>query len=256
MTQLKRTLHSYLLVYLVSISLIRILAPLLPLAHLPPWLLITTAEADTKNSTGVWASSLTNIRFHDSWTGSFMLEPRIVLDDSDSEREGKVRQLLVLGAVGYTLNDHVTVAQGYMNLPSYNPKRTEHRTFQDIIRRHTNEGWRFIERFRLEERFLEGVHGVSLRGRLLVRAQHPLPFFPSLSGVVSEELFLNFTEPARNAPSSGFDQNRFFLGFNVPFTTHTSLEFGYMNLFLEQKGPSPSISNHLGMISVISNFEL
>ncbi len=238
---------------LVSLSIVR-----LPLVctHLAPWLVITTAQADTENAGGVWTSSLTNIRFDDSWMGTFMVEPRVVFDTSTPERDGKVRQLLVLGSVGYALSEYITVAQGYANLPSYNPKRIEHRAFQDIIGRHVSERWRFIERIRLEERFLEGVRGVSLRGRFLARAQHPLPFSPSLAGVVSEELFLNFTEPASHGPQSGFDQNRFFVGINVPLDADISFELGYMNLFLEQGGPSPSVSNHLGIISVIGNFEL
>jgi hypothetical protein len=256
MTQQRRTIHLYLLVYLLSISLIPTLSPSPLFTYLPPWLVITTAQADTENAAGVWTSSLINIRFDDSWMGTFMVEPRVVFDAASPERDGKVRQLLVLGSVGYALSEHITVAQGYANLPSYNPKRIEHRAFQDLIGRHASGGWRIIERIRLEERFLEGVRGVSLRGRFLARAQHPLPFVPSLSGVVSEELFLNFTEPASHGPQSGFDQNRFFLGLNVPLDTDISFEFGYMNLFLEQGGPSPSVSNHLGIISVIGNFAL
>ncbi len=213
-------------------------------------------RADTENDTGTWISSLTNITLDESWRAALFFEPRISFDDPQPRTDGEVRQFFTFGAIGYALDSNFTIFQGYGVLPSYSPTRVEHRLFQDIVGRHMDEKWRFMERFRLEERLLEGVSGTSLRGRFLLRAQHPLPVLESISGVVSQELFLNFNEPADNSPEPGFDQNRFFVGVNTPLSEHLSLETGYMNLFLERPGPRSNISNHLFVLSLISNLDL
>ena len=85
-----------------------------------------------------------------------------------------IRQLLLRPAIGWQVTPSWTIWQGYGFTPSFQPWRSENRLYQESLLDHSFGALRMINRTRLEERFIEGVDGVSLRARHLLRFTHPI----------------------------------------------------------------------------------
>lgn len=52
----------------------------------------------------------------------------------------------------------------------------------------------------------------------------------TFSAVLNDEIFINFRN-SRNPTYFPFDQNRFFAGLSYTITSHSNLQFGYMNVY-------------------------
>ena len=68
----------------------------------------------------------------------------------------------------------------------------------------------------------------------MLRVDIPLPkIIPNTSFVVFDEIFVNLngisngTSGQRFGPEAGFDQNRFFVGFNYEFMKQFNMDLGY-----------------------------
>lgn len=88
-------------------------------------------------------------------------------------------------------------------------------------------------RARLEQRFLPGTTEVSHRARVLLRGAHPVAAEGRLSLIVWDEVFYHLNSVA-NAPSAGFDMNRVFVGVGWKYGDHSSVEVGYLNVFMRR----------------------
>jgi hypothetical protein len=113
-------------------------------------------------------------------------------------------------------------------------------------------GW--INRFRLEERFLPGVSPVAIRARHLFRVQVPLADSSVWSLVVSDEFFVNLNSAGRGA-AFGFDQNRLFLGARYVIDAQKNLEFGYLNQFVDRHQNGPDQLNHVFQLALNFNYQ-
>jgi hypothetical protein len=138
-------------------------------------------------------------------------------------------QLIVRPAVGYQVGKKTSVWLGYAWTPSYFPAdRDESRLFQQLLIEDLSPRFDLINRTRLEERFIGAAGGTSLRLRHQVRAVTPLSRRGRRwTAVASDELFWNLNGTP-NGPTSGFDQNRAFLGASYGLSRQTRLEFGYL----------------------------
>jgi len=70
------------------------------------------------------------------------------------------------------------------------------------------------------------VSDTAFRARTMLRVDVPLPMIPSWSFVTFDEIFVNLNGVS-GGPEGGFDQNRFFIGFNKEFMKQFNVDLGY-----------------------------
>jgi Protein of unknown function (DUF2490) len=128
------------------------------------------AHADSDGQ--VWANALVQAPLNDNLLLWFDTSARFT---DDATRLG---QTLFRGGLGTRLNGHLAVHAGYVHVrttPASGPRTVEHRGWQQalypIIR---GKRAQLVGRTRLEQRWLEGRDGMSLRARQLVRLNVPL----------------------------------------------------------------------------------
>lgn len=161
---------------------------------------------------------------------------------------GGFGQSIIRPGVGWTVSENSTLWAGYgwiNTSPGSRPAFDEHRLWQQWTWGEAVEEWKFAHRSRFEQRWLETGDDVGLRYRALFRAQHDLPQFPRLSLVAWDELFYHLNDTDWGA-TSGFDQNRAFLGLGYKPTPNTPwrLEVGYLNQTIEVAAGDDR-SNHI-----------
>ncbi|SEP44232.1 Protein of unknown function [Methylobacterium sp. ap11] len=145
----------------------------------------------------------------------------------------RLDQLIVRPAVGWAINDALTLYQGYARVestPLTGRSCSEDRSFQQV-------GWEIgtIERVKLssrtrfEQRFQTNGRDTGFRLRQMLRAAVPLTDETrGVAAVAWTEVFaaLNDTDWGARA---GFDRVRTFVGLEIPLQGRSTLEFGYMN---------------------------
>jgi hypothetical protein len=141
-------------------------------------------------------------------------------------------RLFVRPALTYNVRPDVGVSLGYAWIPYFldvELHRTfgqEQRLWQQLLFRHESGNWQWQHRLRPEQRFLEGVEGVSNRLRYFIRGSYSLDPDGSFGLTGFEEFFvtLNSTD---QGPKAGYDRNRVFFG---PFWREGAMryEVGYV----------------------------
>lgn len=210
------------------------------------------AFGDTESESNVWFMSLSRFRFDKRIQGFLDIQPRTAIDSETEGADGEVRQLLTRGAIGYDLTDKITLFQGYALIANYEPTRIEHRSFQELLIRNKFSESSLTHRIRFEQRFLENISGVSLRGRYFLRFMKPIT--EKFSFVSNEEAFFHLNDRS-GGPQAGFDQNRFFLGLNHKIGDQVSVDFGYQNQYIERRGSSTDSLNHIIFFGLLSSFD-
>lgn len=75
----------------------------------------------------------------------------------------------------------------------------------------------------------------------------PLATRSGLRGVVSDELFVQAS--SATPASFGFDSNRMFMGIARPLTPHSTMEMGYMNVYVHRAGGNRT--SHIMSVTVL-----
>jgi len=160
--------------------------------------------------------------------------PTLWLDLHDRRRSDSTL-FIVRPALGYTFSPAFSAFVGYAYVPTEvddGADTHEQRTWQQVIWNHTfAQPIKVQGRARFEQRFGPG-DDLGYRLRLLARAQvAPLSDLP-LQLVVTDELFLGLNDTDW-AATSGFDQNRLFVGLGVDTKLEgLRVELGYMSVSL------------------------
>ena len=211
------------------------------------------AFAAKETESSLWLMSLSRLRLSNRLQTFVDIQPRTAIDSATERADGDIRQLLLRGALGYDLSDSLTMFQGYALITNYEPRQTEHRSFQEFLGRTPLFTYSITHRLRFEQRFLENVGGASLRGRYFMRMMKAIT--ESLSFASNEEIFLNLNDRS-GGPQSGFDQNRLFVGINQKVNNWLSLDIGYQNQYVERRGSAPDSINHILFLGFLSSFDL
>jgi len=154
-----------------------------------------------------------------------------------------LRQLLLRPALGYQVTPSWSVWQGYGFTPSFDPYRRENRLYQESLLDLSFGGLRMVNRTRLEERFIEGAEGVSLRARHLLRFTHPVDRDRRWFVAISDEAFATLDDTS-GGPQAGFDQNRAYAGIRWQATPRLALEIGYLHQFVNRPSDDDLSSNN------------
>jgi len=145
------------------------------------------------------------------------------------------RQLLLRPAIGWRLSDRFTAYMGYARVvtdTSDTAETNEDRLFQQLNWTIGSVGTAAISsRTRLEERWRNDGSDMGLRLREMIRVA--VPVSTPASGRPARALAWSETFIALNNTdwkvTSGFDQQRSFIGAELPILKRSTLEIGYLN---------------------------
>lgn len=202
------------------------------------------ADPHLEDDLGLWSPVYIYIPISEKVKGNFEINPRI------QENITHINQLLVRPSLGYQLTKDLSVWQGYAWVTNYIPHFVnENRIWQQIF--YEKEIGRFIlsSRSRLEERFIENVHGVPVRFRNMFRVQYSLDKNKDWAFVIYDEPFINIGTHFEG-PQSGIDQNRFFTGLNKKINQYTNIEGGYLMQYLNRISPTQDRLNHNVLVNI------
>lgn len=173
----------------------------------------------------------------EKWQYYFEFQPRFDLQDAKQSR------FLVRPAAILNLDSDQSLWMGVLDVFNSDLNTNELRVWQQYQRIDRVQNVIFLNRTRLEERFMNGQSNMGLRLRHMLRAQIPVGEESKWSVVVFDELFLGINQNG-SQPKQGFDQNRAFAGVRRDLDDGLFYEVGYMNQFTGKK------MNHIPFLSV------
>ena len=160
-------------------------------------------------------------------------------------------QGIVRPGLGYAIDAHSSLWLGYAYVPTMAPfattDRNEQRVWEQFVWAAGTEIGTLTTRSRLEQRFRSPGADVGWRFREQLKLTWPIDTVPTLSLVVSDEIFINLNRP--NWTTEGFNQNRLFVGIAHRFDNNTKTEIGYMNQY-ENKDGAPNELHHILALAV------
>lgn len=168
---------------------------------------------------------------------------------------GGLTTLMIRPAVGWQLTQEFSLWGGYAWTPLVKPtSRNEHRAWTQAIYVTQPTGGTFTQRLRMESRFIEGASATAFRLRYQARLAMPVALENALSLVLYDEIFLSLND-ASPAITSGFDQNRLFLGVFHRFAPQLGLDIGYLWNAVRRPGAPENRTNHVVMLSLYHWFD-
>jgi len=168
---------------------------------------------------------------------------------------GGLTTVMIRPAVGWQVTEQFSLWGGYAWTPIVKPtSRSEHRAWTQAIYVAQAFGGTFTQRLRIESRFIEGVSATALRLRYQARLALPIALENALSLVAYDEIFLSLND-TNPAITSGFDQNRLFLGVFHRFSPQLGLDIGYLWNAVRRPGASANRTNHVIMLSLYHWFD-
>ena len=205
-----------------------------------------------ENDLGLWSAVNINAPITEKFQSKFQFSPRWVDNITD------FNQFILHALLGYKFNKHFSFFQGYAWSTTYIPHfKREQRPYQELNFYHDVKKLSLEHRFRFEERFLQDIEGITLRGRYRLKGIYPLDKNRKWSLIAFDELFLNFNSHF-GGPQRGIDQNRIYIGLNRRLNENVSLEGGYQLQQRFTSGPSnpykQDLLNHF--LVVYLNFSL
>ena len=225
------------------------------------------SQKQITNVEQIWTGYFNQTRLSDRW--GFWAEGQI-----RTKEDFFTNFSLALGRVGvtYYLNDNAKLTAGYAYVNHFpadahpDISQPEHRPWQQIQWHTKFTKLRMMQWVRLEERYRRKIkdadeladgYSFNYRARYNVLLAFPLSkkaFAPgTLSFLVNDEVHVNF---GKEIVYNSFDQNRFFLGFNLHTNTHNQLQFGYMNVFQQLPSGNRYRYIHTARIGYFHNIDL
>ncbi|MCE3044622.1 DUF2490 domain-containing protein [Legionella sp. 16cNR16C] len=185
--------------------------------------------------------------------GKGQLEP-VKLWLEAQERAGdnveRSSQTLLRTGLGYAVNQDTTLWLGYAWVYTEEPLTRhpfhENRIWQQLFWTKKFQELTFSIRCRLEERYLETSDNTSYRYRQYFKLMVPLVPTAKLNLASTEEVFWHLNN-FNGLNNRGFDQNRFFIGFNYKLNSALTTEIGYLNQYIRRVNTNNFQANVLAM---------
>ena len=196
------------------------------------------ASETFKNDFGLWSAVNINAPITEKVQSRFQISPRWRDNSTD------FNELTLHGLLGYKFNKHLSFFQGYAWSTLYIPNfKREQRPYQELNITHNIKKVSVEHRFRFEERFLQDIEGITLRGRYRLKGSYPLDKKERWALVLFDELFINFNSHF-DGPQAGIDQNRIYAGINHKFSENITADLGYQLQHQYKKGSTRDPLNH------------
>lgn len=196
-------------------------------------------KADSKIEN--WVQINQTLNFSNSLQLFTEVQPRI------SYSEGELAAMIARLAPIYVINSHHSVGAGFLWQGTYSPTASnETRLFLQYIFNHSAGGSSaFSHRFRAEHRAINTTFDKAYRLRYQIRTLHAWLGDPNFRLLLADEIFFNLNTTAITGPVSGFEQNRFILGFNYIWSKNLNSDFGYMNNYVRRPRAIEDRTNHV-----------
>jgi hypothetical protein len=227
------------------------------------------AQSQTKtfvNYEQIWLGYMNQTRFSQRWGIWADVQLRSKDDFVDSMSTGILRAGLT-----YYIKDQLKVTAGYAfinHFPGDNHRdisQPEHRFWQQLQAHGGGGRVKTMQWLRLEERFRRKIasddalaegYTFNFRVRYNYLVQWAIgkrPFAPrTFSFVLNDEVHINF---GKQIIYNTFDQNRFFAGFHYFISSHTFLQFGYMNLVQQLASGTTYRNVHAARVLLFQNLD-
>ncbi|RJG55087.1 DUF2490 domain-containing protein [Sphingobium terrigena] len=158
-------------------------------------------------------------------------------------------QMLLRPAIGVKLSDRLTVFQGYayVRTPRSGGGDTrEHRSFQQINWSLGKvAGGPLSSRTRIEQRWVSSGDDMGWRLRQWLRLAVPLTGKPGgVSALTYAEGLVALNDTDWGA-RKGFDRLRSFAGLELPFAGKSTVEVGYLNQYVKNRGRADDVDHVL-----------
>lgn len=163
----------------------------------------------------------------------------------DSAKGLRLNEAILLGQIGYQMNNHLSFGLGYLNdhiHPLNKSSYEESRPYQDIIYVQTVADFNLTSRTRIEERINQVNSDIGYRVKQFFQISHALPFIDGLNFYINNDTYFYVNQT--NFGKQGFSENRFGSGFSYQFTNQLAGDFGYLQQYIDsKKGDNLQINN-------------
>jgi hypothetical protein len=223
---------------------------------------------------GSFSVKAQHVNQHSSWLAWFntmKLSPKVGLSFDgqlrSTDRISSVRNILIRPGFTYFFDNKKNATFGYaFILTNQDPivfsniTLIEHRIWEQFIYNTQLGKIPLMNRFRLEQRFIElNANDVfSQRFRYFIRSVIPVqkqnvkPFSKGMFIALQNEIFLNI-QNKEQLNNKFFDQNRAYLASGYRFSSTLDLEAGYLNQYI--KGKTNSSTNHVIQLALYTRFK-
>jgi hypothetical protein len=196
------------------------------------------ALADSNSDLAIWNGFFFQKRLSPHF--GLYLENQLRLNETESVGS----RWILRSGVQYFFNAEMSAMVGYGWLPNFSPFRNENRLWQQFVYQLFPGGGQWVNRLRLEQRWIGNTGSVAHRLRYMMRGLIPLnEEEKKISLCVWDEVFMNLNDVIRG-PQAGFDQNRAFLGLNFQMSKEVQIETGYLNLYDKDATERYDLINH------------
>ncbi len=197
-----------------------------------------------ENDLGLWAPIYLELPINKK------VESRLEINTRLQDNVTALNQLVVRPSIGYNINDKLSLWAGHAWSTYYSDRfLREQRPWQQILLMNRFGKLLLVNRTRLEERFIQDVEGVSIRGRHSVKGIYSLGNKQMWELVLANELFVNLNSHF-GGPQAGIDQNRFYTGIARVINKNVKVETGYQLQYINQPSPKMDRLNHAILISL------
>lgn len=205
------------------------------------------AHAETSQDEQFWLNLTSMGSIKDDLVYFAEIQPRI------GDGISRIDQALFRGAIGWKFSPSVTLYQGFAHIvvPVEGGKDVnEERSFQQINWT-LGKPWagKLSSRTRLEQRWRSDGDDMGWRLREMLRYEKPLnPGSDALNALVYAEGFVALNDTDWGV-RGGFDQLRSFIGAEVGLPGASTLEVGYLNQVINQRGGDTRV-NHVASVTL------
>ncbi len=164
----------------------------------------------------------------------------------DSARGSRLSENLLMGQIGYSLNQHASVWVGYAHdwlHPLQGPASQESRVYEDLLWKQSVNGFKFVSRTRMDERINQRTGNDAFRARQLFKLSHAVPGVKGLSFYAGDEVLFYLDKNAFG--KQGFSENRVFSGVNYRLNAHMGVSLGYLGQYVSTKQGANLFSHNL-----------
>jgi hypothetical protein len=206
-----------------------------------------------------------------AWFNTMKLSPKVGLSFDgqlrSADRLSSVKNVLIRPGFTYFFDNTKNATLGYAFILTNqdpvlftNDHLIEHRIWQQFIYNAQLGKIPLVNRFRLEQRFIElnSSNVFSQRFRYFIRSVIPVqkqnakPFSKGMFIALQNEIFLNI-QNKEQLNNKFFDQNRAYLASGYRVNSTLDLEAGYLNQYL--KGKTNTTSNHVIQLALYTRFK-
>ncbi|EQB16003.1 DUF2490 domain-containing protein [Sphingobium lactosutens] len=205
------------------------------------------ASAETSQDEQFWLNLTSMGSIKDDLVYFAEIQPRV------GDGVSRIDQALFRGAIGWKFSPSVTFYQGFAHIaaPVEGGKDVnEERSFQQLNWT-LGKPWagELSSRTRLEQRWRSDGNDMGWRLREMLRYEKPLePNSDALNALVYAEGFVALNDTDWGA-RDGFDQLRSFIGAEVGLPGASTLEVGYLNQIINQRGGNTRV-NHVASVTL------